>query len=101
MEIANLEHRLALLQQRQETLLNESAVLKRAVWIALPVVAILVVCLALTTQSDPLPMLFFFFVVITAVALVAWMCRTAWIVELGVCGSFSLCEPLYFPSRIS
>ena len=77
MEIANLEHRLTRLREQEQAFARQSDLLKRATWIALPVLAVVVTVLAFTTQRDPVPMLALFAILIVATAVVAWIFRHA------------------------
>ena len=77
MEIANLEHRLTRLREQEQAFARQSDLLKRAIWIALPVLAVVVTVLAFTTQRDPVPMLVLFAILIVATAVAARIFRHA------------------------
>src|ERR1051325_7316979 len=84
MEIATLEHRLATLRDKHRSFARHSDLMKRTTWIAIPVVAVLVVLIAFTTQRDPVPMLFFFSILLSLLAILAWLYRDAdWSVDLS------------------
>jgi hypothetical protein len=84
MTIANLEHRLAFLHDRQLMLAKQSDILKRAAWIAIPIVAVVVMWIAFRTQQDSIPMLVLFSILIAASATMAWTFRHSdWSVDLN------------------
>jgi hypothetical protein len=84
MEIANLEHRLAALRDKQQSFARHSDLAKRVTWVAIPAVAVLVACIAFATQKDPGPMLAFFSILISAWATAAWIYRDSdWSVDLN------------------
>src|SRR5262245_16824107 len=75
MELANLEYRLAGLRERPQAFVRQSDLTKRLNWIAIPIVAVVVLWVAFTTQKDPGPMLFLFSILISIWAVAAWVFR--------------------------
>jgi hypothetical protein len=84
MEIANLEHRLAMLREQQQSFARQSDYVKCTTWIAIAVSAVVVTALAFTTRRDPVPMLVFFSIFLAVAALLAWMFRHAdWSMDMS------------------
>ncbi len=74
-QIANLEFKLAFLYEKRQTFLKNGRLLKRGMWVMLVVAAVLVPCLAISTQQDPVPALFIATVLIGTIAAVLWTYR--------------------------
>jgi hypothetical protein len=84
MQIANLEHRLAGLRKKRQTIARQSDVLKLATWIGIPATAVIVTCIAFAAQRNPIPTIVTFAILLSVWSRVAWKFRYAdwsWMIE--------------------
>ena len=78
MEIANLEHELAVLRERYSTMLSEAERIKRITKYGGSIVlaaAIAAIVYSVSRSSDALPLLFLVTGLVTAIGLMAWLCK--------------------------
>lgn len=82
MEIANIEHRLAILRGKRETFLRHGRIMKRVAWAAVALAPLLLIYMAVTAESDPLPVVFLPTLVIAVAAALLWLYRdSTWIAD--------------------